>query len=177
MAAGVASLAASSVTGGLSAVAGISLIASSITSIASNINTTVSAERDIAQKLNEYKNQAVTVNGADDVDLLNVYSNNKMKICYYQISDNLKEQLGDLFYYTGYIENVQSIPDLDTRSWFNYIMCDAVFESNNIYEEYMNDIKSRYKTGVTVFHDNLIDNVKTWDFEQKYENWETSLLN
>lgn len=154
-----------------------SAVTTSVTSIAGSLMNQIQNEQSINQKLDELRNQAVQVSGADDVDLLDVYCNNKMKICYYQVSDQIKEKLGDLFYYTGYVENKQGIPDLDTRSWFNYIMCDADFAESDLYESFVGDAKGRYATGVTVYHNHMIDNVKTWDFDQKYENWENSLLN
>ena len=102
------------------------------------------------------------------------YTHNRLSVKYYHISDALKQDFADLFYYCGYADNSQEIPNLNSRFWFNYIQCDAVLENetSNTYTEYLQDIKARLNIGVTVYHNHN----NTWDTEQKYENWEVSIL-
>lgn len=132
------------------------------------------ADNNLKQKLDELSRQAVSVSGSDDIDLLDVYTNgNKAKYCLYECSDNFKAVLKDLFYYCGYNEDVRAVPQLNTRTWFNFIQCEPVFnENNSVYREYLEDIKQRYQEGVTVYH--RVNN--TYDWDQVKENWETSLL-
>lgn len=80
----------------------------------------------------------------------------------------MKESLYDLFRFTGYATNVQKLPDLNSRCRYNFVQCEAKFlnEDEDVLKPYVDDIKSRYSTGVTVYH-----NVDfTWDWDQNYEN-------
>lgn len=128
----------------------------------------------IARKLQEAKNQAVTVAGADDIDLLNAYSGNRAKMCYYTVSDEMKHALGDLFYYCGYSTYEQKIPVINSRLWFNYLQCELEITGTNynLTEELILELKNKFKDGVTFFH----KNGGTWNVEQTLENWEVSLL-
>ena len=147
------------------------------------INLAVSqsqADRAIQQKLDEANRQGVSVQGCDDIDLLTDYTQgNLAKFTVYKCSDRVENTLNDLFYYCGYTDDVQAIPNLNTRKWFNYIQCDAVFNeaSNSVYKEYLDDIRARYKEGVTVYHEvSITGGLSYWDWNQQYENWETSVI-
>ena len=171
----VASFAGGVVTGGLSLTAGTSLLATAITTIANGISTTASAERSIQQKIDEAKAQAVQINGADDVNLLNWYSGNKLHIMTYQATDKMRDQLWDLFHYCGYARNIQEKPNFTSRYWFNYVQCnldDADVDSNSILNNYVDDIKSRWSAGVTIYHCHDGE----YDWAQQYENWETAFI-
>ena len=126
------------------------------------------------QKLAQYKNQAATVSGSDDIDLMSHYTHNRLSVKYYHISNALKQDFADLFYYCGYADNSQEVPNLNSRFWFNYIQCDAVFdnEDNAIYNKYIEEIKARFNIGITKYHNHN----NNWDTEQQYENWEVSIL-
>lgn len=174
LAGGVAGIAAGAFTGGLSAAAGISLLTSAASSIANNINSTISQETAIEQKLAQYQNQSASVSGSDDIDLMSHYTHNRLSVKYYKISQTLKQDFADLFYYCGYADNSQEVPNLNSRFWFNYIQCDAVFYEvyTEAYESYLSDIKARFAVGITVYHKR--NNI--WDLDQHYENWEMSIL-
>ena len=169
----VISFLAAGATGGLSAVAAIGLATSATVTIANNISNDVKAERSIQQKLEEARNQATSVSGSDDIDLLTKYSNNKAKLAIYKASDNVMKHAADLFYYCGYAANRQDIPNTTSRYWFNYIQCEPVFneEETSIYKNYLDDIKARYNAGITVYHDHN----NTYDWGQTHENWEINL--
>lgn len=132
------------------------------------------AEQSIARKLQESKNQAVSVANADDVDLLNAYCGNKAKLCYYEVSDRVKEALADLFYYCGYKTYEQKRPSLTGRYWFNFVSAKIEFDYNltGLTREVMDDLSQRWEDGITVFHEHS----STWNLDQDKENWETSLL-
>lgn len=169
----VLSFLAAGATGGLSAVAAIGLTTSATVTIANNISNDIKAERSIQQKLDEARNQATSVSGSDDIDLLTKYSNNKAKLAIYKASDNVMKHAADLFYYCGYAANRQDIPNTTSRYWFNYIQCEPVFneEETSIYKNYLDDIKARYNAGITVYHAHN----NTYDWGQVYENWEINL--
>ena len=104
---------------GYGTAAGVAGIVGSVTSlVSSSVNyakTVAQNEQNIAQKLSEARNQAVSVQNADDVDLLNAYSGNRAKLCTYKITDRMKKALYDLFWFCGYSTQEQKVPDIDTR--------------------------------------------------------------
>lgn len=142
-------------------------------SLVSNISSYISNEREIEQKLTQTKNQSISVQGSDDIDLLTAYSNNKPHQIEYSVSDELKNMIFNLFHYCGYKENKIGIPNLDSRMWFNFIQCDLVLRSFALSsnEEVQKDIIDKFKAGVTKYH--YTDN--TWDFKQEKENAERRL--
>lgn len=142
-----------------------------IGSITNAIFSTAQNSLNIERKLADLSLKNASVYGADDIDLLSFYANNnKAKIVTYEVSEKMKNLLFNLFYYTGYISNTFGIPNLTSRTRFNYIQCELVFESsNNMSEEHKKDLEDKYLNGVTYIHH--YDN--TWDLNQKFENWET----
>ena len=168
---GIVSLLAGVGTGGVSTALGVSLITNAVSSISSNIFNNIQSEANIEQKLNEAKNTANNVNSSDDLNLLNWYSDNLLWVTTYEISDQQKSNVFDLFYKTGYACNETGIPNVNSRHRFNYLQCtpDFTTKANPIWQEYINDVIARFELGVTYFH--------TYnDFEQQYENWESWLM-
>lgn len=132
----------------------------------------------LQSKLESLKSQANSVSGSDDLDLLDYYSQNRAKLCLYQMSDRMKKMVFDLFYYYGYTTNEIKIPEINTRKWFNFLSCELAFTGidNNISDSCREDIVNKYKEGATFLHMNEISSVKTWDFDQTKENWESNLF-
>lgn len=158
-------------TNDFSKATGISSIASSIGGIAGSIGSLISSYISMEQQKEQSKNQAVSVSGADDIDLLKIYSKNKAKISIYELSKTMKELIGDLFYYTGYnAEGRQYKPDLYSRYHFNFIQCDPEFENKNaLVNKYADDIRLRLQKGVTFFH---LQELGYDDLDQLKENTE-----
>lgn len=131
----------------------------------------------IQQKEAQYANQAMSVRGSDDVDLLNYYSNNKAKMMLYKPSEQMTNALYNMFRLTGYATDNYDIPDFDSRIWYNFVQCEPVFNNNNskVYNDFIDDIKARFQMGVTVFHEDT--NNTAWDITQEKENYETFLFN
>lgn len=142
-----------------------------IGSITNAIFSSMQNSLNIEKKLADLSLKNASVYGADDIDLLSFYANdNKAKIVTYEVSEKMKNLLFNLFYYTGYISNTFGMPNLTTRTRFNYIQCEIVFESiNNMSEEHKEDLEDKFLNGVTYIHH--YDD--TWDLNQKFENWET----
>ena len=175
---GTTALSLSTVTGGFSAAAGIALISGAIKTLTSNIYTEEANERSMQQKLNELAAQSSNVAGADDVDLLSFYNKNRLAVIKYGLIQEQREALGKMFYLCGYKRDTIDTPNTTSRYWFNFIQCKPVFNEEGItpYNDYIADVKSRYESGVTVYHHHA--GVGTgWDWQQQYENWETYLLN
>ena len=167
---------------------GISAIASAAGGVISSIIGRIAAEKQMEQTKEQTKNQAVSVSGADDIDLLKVYSKNKAKLSIYKPSKTMQMLLGDLFYYTGYnAEARQYKPNTNSRYWFNFIQCDPDFnqyyankEDEKLYlvNKYLDDLRIRYNKGVTIYHKRKnSDGRDTYDLSQDLENCELTVLN
>ena len=110
---------------------------------------------------------------ANDVDLMTAYAKNLLTYKVYKVSPRMKKVLFDLFFYTGYIANYLGIPNTTSRTYFNYVSAELVFKKvPNLPIEIIEDIKARYLAGITFMHKVGVG----YDFDQKYENWETSLF-
>ena len=159
------------VGGAVGAASGISFVTSSISSLSTAIMNNIQNEASIEQKLNEAKNTTNSVNSSDDLNLLNWYSDNLLWATTYDISNEQKSNVFDLFYKTGYACNETGIPNVNSRYRFNYLQCtpDFTTKANPIWQEYINDVIARFELGVTYFH-------TYHDFEQQYENWESWLI-
>ena len=145
--------------------------------IKSTITSTLQNENSIQQRLNQVANQTASVAGSDDVDLMSVYAENRLKYYVYQPTSFMRLLLNDLFFYAGYNSGRMGVPTHNNRVNFDYLECEAVIQSigGNMSQEILDEIKNSFKVGVTFIHktDRIIDK---WDIEQKYENWENSLL-
>ena len=152
-----------------------SLVAGGISIANQSVNYAKSiaqSEQNIQQKLQESRMQSVSVQNADDIDLLNAYCDNKAKWCLYEVSPTMKKALLDMFYYCGYSTQEQKVPNVNTRYWFNFLQCNLVVNhTNNIPSEIVDVIIARFSEGVTFLHRHT-----TWDIEQVKENYESWIL-
>ena len=152
--------------------AGVGLAVGGITGIMRSVHTAQEQDRAISQKLNQTILQGTSVQGSEDIDILTAFSNNKAKIVYYELSDIMKNAMWDLFHYCGYATHEQKVPDVTTRLYFNFVQGDIVFEEFTFGEDVADDIKNKWKQGVTFFHKVSGE----YDIEQQYENFEVSLI-
>lgn len=162
---------------------------SGINSIATNqmlglgINATQAVTNTVFQSLQQANSlkakqanlaiQKASVSGSDDLDLMRYYSGNKLVMYEFGPIDVIKNNICDVFYYTGYAVNKQEIPNMFSRSNFNFIQCDPIFttaSTNKFIKPYLEDIKLRFNLGVTVYHN-------ADDFDQVKENLEVWLRN
>lgn len=138
--------------------------------------TTSQSEENLQRKIEESQRQAVSVLNADDYDLMDAYCSNRAKLCYYKISPNMEKILDDLFYYCGYIDNQQGIPNISSRYWFNFVQSTLIIEdSSNLTSDIEDDIKEKFEQGVTFLHYHSDSTIK-FDFKQEMENWENDIL-
>ena len=148
-----------------------------VTNLVGVIANQEQADLSIKQKLDEASRQATSVSETDDIDLLDTYTNgNKAKYAVYQCSDRLRSSLADFFYYCGYADDVYEAPNIHTRKYFNFLQCEPVFnevDTSSVYQEYLDDMREKYKQGVTIYHEYARFK---WDWDQEKENWELSLL-
>ena len=139
------------------------------------ITSTIQNEQSIQRKLQEAKMQTASVSGSDDVDLMSVYAENRLKYLIYEPTEIMKNMLYNLFFFAGYSSNRLGLPNHNTRLNFDYLECDAVIDKiGNIPDDCLNELVNCFKNGVTYIHKTNRSSNK-WDFEQIYENWEKSL--
>lgn len=157
----------------LLAVAGVGLAVSTASSVIRNIHVAQEQDKAISQKLLQSANQAMSVNGSEDIDILRAFSGNKAKMVYYEPSDIMKQALLDLFYYCGYATHEQKIPNVSTRKYFNFVQGEIILDEYYFNDEIATAIVDKWKEGITFIHHcpNYI-----WDIGQEKENYEVSLL-
>lgn len=162
----------------LKAVAVVGALVSMAMSVKNTIVSTMQSEENIKQKLTQTANQAASVSGSDDVDLMSEYCDNRLKYMVYEPTPVMKNLLNDLFFYAGYKSDRMGLPNHNTRCNFDYLECDASFENlGSIPNDCLNELINAFKNGVTYLHKTTrTSNKVKWDFKQEYENWEKSLL-
>ena len=151
-----------------------SLISMAMT-VKNAVVTTMNNQESIDRKLKEAEMQTASVSGSDDVDLMSVYAENRLKYLVYEPNDIMKTMLYNLFFFAGYNSQRMGLPNHNTRLNFDYLECDAVINKTaNIPDDCLSELINSFKNGVTYIHKTNRTTDK-WDFEQKYENWEKSL--
>lgn len=150
-------------------------------SIVSSVSNSISATRDLEEKQAQLRAQATSVATSDDLCLLDYYTkDNKLKVCTYKPSQVMQNNLFNLYHYLGYKCEYMEKPNVNSRLRFNFLQASididftkASTALKNITKPLIDDYKARFEVGVTIFH--YFDS--TYDFEQKYENYETILEN
>lgn len=153
-------------------VGGVAGIAGSVGGVIKTIINAQDQDEAFAHKMQQLQQQASTVQGNEDIDILTAISGNKAKLVYYGLSDIMKNAMWDLFHYCGYATNEQKVPQTNTRLYFNFIQADIVYDDYTFNDDVAEDIKNRWAQGVTFFH--KVDS--SYDLDQEYENFEVSLL-
>lgn len=153
-------------------------VTTTVGGLTSSISGAAQRENAKNEKISNLRFKATNISQCDDESISEVYTKNKLKMVKYSVSDEIKKYIADLFYYCGYAVNKQDVPNTTSRYWFNFIQCEPVFNEENStpYYDYLSDIKERYKSGVTVYHRNQVNGIYMYDWDQKKENWETSLI-
>ncbi|MBR3917171.1 MAG: hypothetical protein IKJ59_00340 [Clostridia bacterium] len=152
-------------------------IVSLATSAKNAVASAISNEVGLKQKIAQYQNQSASVAGSDDVDLMSIYSDNRLKYRIYNAREQTRNLLFDLFFYAGYKSERMGIPTHNNRMNFDYLECDASIEAiSSIPSDCLEELINCFKNGVTYIHrtSRVTD---SWDVEQKYENWEKIFFN
>ena len=174
---GVASFVASAIIPGagiVGAAAAISFASSTINSVVSTINTSITNEQAIQQKLENAKKSAASVSNTEDLNLLSYYNGNRLIKYTEDINDNVKQSLYNLFRLTGYACNDYAVPAVNSRLYYNFLQCKADFEDTDwtYGKAFLDDIKAKYEIGVTYFH--KVDG--SYDWPQEKENFEIWMI-
>lgn len=154
----------------------VSGIVSFANSIKNTISTTIQNENNLKQKILQTQNQASSVAGSDDVDLMSEYCQNRLQYFIYKPTAVMESLLKDLFFYAGYSSNRMGIPTHNNRLNFDYLECEAQIQAiSSIPEECLTELINSFRNGCTYLHKTTRTEDK-WDFAQKYENWERNLI-
>lgn len=140
------------------------------------IKTSISEQQSIEQKLATLQAQGTTVSVCDDVDLMDIYCNNKVHVRYYRPNQTIKENLNNLFIYFGYKKEVYGVPNIHNKMNWNFLQCDPIFTQGSIKFNLKNILSEKLKDGITIIHKTpLTDGTYIWDINQNYINWDTWL--
>ena len=159
-------------TGGAGVAAGISFATSAVASLTNTIVTQQQSEASLAQRLEDEQRKASSVSNMDDTNLLAYYNGNRLISTREQCTEAMKKAIYNLFRLTGYSCNDYQIPSFNTREFYNFVQCKAVFDESGwkYGQDFLNDIKSRFETGITVYH--KVDNNYDWNQEKEnFESW------
>ena len=170
----VAGFGLKAVSGGVSLAAAIGTTQSLISGLSNAIFQSISAEDAINQKLEATKQSPASVSNTEDLNLLSYYNGNRLIHYTESVSDEVKNSIYNLFRLTGYACNEYGVPNTNSRLYYNFLQCDADIEESSWTsgKDFLDDVESRLKTGVTIFH--KVNG--SYDFEQTKENFETWLL-
>lgn len=159
-------------TGGLGVGQAVNQGVGLVNNIASVVMNNISSDNNLARKKDEALASSVSVVGADDLSLFNLYSDNKLYKFNYQLRDELKDSIYELFYLTGYSSNDYGVPNINSRKNFNYIKANTTFDTNiNIPTKVKEDLITRINNGMFVIHKSDTSLYQLFT----YENWETSI--
>lgn len=155
-------------------------VVASVVSMAMSVkNAVVSAvnnENSLKQKIAQTQNQTSSVAGSDDVDLMSVYAENRLKYLEYAPRSDFEDLIFKLFFYAGYKSERMGIPTHDNRVGFDYLECEAAFVGTcSIPSDCLEELINSFKNGVTYIHKRNTETGK-WDLEQRFENWERMLF-
>lgn len=159
-------------TGGLGIGQAVNQGVGLVNNIANVVMNNITSDNNLARKKDEALASSVSVVGADDLSLFNLYSDNKLHRFTYQLRDELKNSIYELFYLTGYSSNDYGVPNINSRKNFNYIKANTMFDTNiNIPTKVKEDLITRINNGMFVIHKSDTSLYQLFT----YENWETSI--
>lgn len=148
-------------------------------SLAQNLNSTINtieANNDsFNRKQSEMQAQATSVYGSDDLDLMTAYTKGgKMKLYTYMCTDEVRELVYNLFYFTGYTANRFGLPDTNNRAYFDYFSIEPIFKYTGVLTtDLLNELIAKMKEGITVIHRKFIEEHSDFNFD--FENWESDI--
>ena len=134
---------------------------------------TVTNSRDsINGKIDQYTHQASNINGTSDVSIFDVYGKNKLLYMTYEPREEFKNSLYDYFRYYGYAcDEYGDIKQMYSRVYSDYFVVSPVFQDALLWNPFKEDIETRLKLGIRVYHYNL----NGYDLQLTYENWEKKI--
>lgn len=148
-------------------------------SIAQNLNNTINtieANNDsFNRKQSEMQAQATSVYGSDDLDLMTAYTKGgKMKLYTYMCTDEVRELVSNLFYFTGYTTNRFGLPNTNNRAYFDYFSIEPIFTYTGVLTtDLLNELIAKMREGITIIHEKFVEEHSDFNFD--FENWESDI--
>ena len=97
-----------------------------------------------------------------------------MKLYTYICTDEVRELVGNLFYYTGYTANRFGLPNTNNRAYFDYFSIEPIFKYTGVLTtDLLNELIAKMKEGITVIHRKFIEEHSDFNFD--FENWESDI--
>lgn len=131
------------------------------------------------QKIKSLQYSLINITGATP-EFNSLIESNKLKLFEFSPRDEELNYLDTYFYLYGYNALQYKKPNLKTRYHFNYIQMELInYEVllSTITTEVLEDIKERFRKGLTILHANRDSNfVFSIDFSQTKENYERVLI-
>ena len=137
------------------------------------------AEENIEKNKKQALAQGINVSsGSNDVEFNEHFTNGQLGFIHYDLDDYHKNFIYNLFRLKGYKTDMIKAPNIDNRRNYNYIECEPYFvdEASGRLINYIDDLKTIFRNGITIFHKAMFNGSYGYDFEQAYENWETFIL-
>ena len=169
-------IAATFATGGLAAPYAVSAATGFASSIANIGKTAAENQRGNAQRLKELQAQGASVAGNSDFAVSKRYTKNRVSLETYSVEPRLINAARAFFYLKGYATDEIKAPSCHSRSHFDFIECEPVFqpEALSLFPKWMLElIADDLRQGVTVMHPVNGD----YDIAQTSSNYELSVLN
>ena len=156
---------------------GIFGIAQGVTNTLSSLSNVIMSGIENSQALANKRQQLLatspSISGNSSLDIFNEYSGNALKFVVEKPTDEVLNNIYNLFYYTGYADNMyySTMPTIKTRQYFNYVQADINY-CNIVNPKERQRLINAYSNGIT-FEWNYNS---TWLMNgNEYENWETSI--
>ena len=152
-------------------------IVGTVGTLANNIIRDVQSRNAIEQRKKDYLNSAVNVSNADELTLFHLYNGaNKLRYSQYKLEDTMLNSVYELMRFTGYATNQWKIPNLKSRTDYNFIQAVVEYKGDYFIPETMfNAIVDNLASGVTIFHRFYNGTNYIYDLDREYENWESVL--
>ena len=152
-------------------------IVGTVGTLANNIVRDVQSRNAIEQRKKDYLNSAVNVSNADELTLFHLYNGaNKLRYSQYKLEDTMLNSVYELMRFTGYATNQWKIPNLKSRTDYNFIQAVVEYKGDYFIPETMfNAIVDNLASGVTIFHRFYNGTNYIYDLDREYENWESVL--
>ena len=105
-------------------------------------------------KINDLLNTPNSIKTAGNDSIFNLTINNrKIDVIKYTITPQYKKRVNNYFKRYGYAFNDYAVPDIYSRHHFNFLKCSVCqLISDNIPREHLEEIKSIFESGVTLWH-------------------------
>lgn len=161
------------------------------TNLANAIIGQISAQNEFDRKINSVASQAMQVSDVSANDLFRMYQGSEFPFfVQYRPRQTIIDLVDDLFFYYGYTRsetlgrvakdfNTFRATAMESRYWFDFIEMTIEWLPSACYldSDILEAIRARFAEGVTIFHYASDGKSNTYDFSQKYENWEAWVIN